>query len=555
MKTKLHLTFFFAFIYIGMNAQAPDWLWANNAGESNDDYGQSVCMDASGNVYVTGFFSSDSITFGSFTLGNSGNKEVFVVKYDANGNALWAKSANGSNEDRAYGICVDANGNVFITGFYSSSTITFDTYALSSPGIDNIFLVKYDAAGNVLWARSAGGSSYDIGYGVITDPSGNAYITGGFQSSAAVFGSDTIGSFGSYDIFLAKYDANGNELWVRGTGGSGVDVSKGVSTDASGNAIITGSFSSGSIYFESTTLTLSGSSYTDMFVAEYDAWGNALWAKNAVGNSYDYGYSVCTDASDNVFVTGYFRSATLVFYTTTLTNSNVSGSMYDIFVAKYSPYGNLIWAKSAGESSGDDIGQGVSVGAGGSVFFTGYFQSPSITFGSTTLTNTSSSADIVVAKYDAAGNVLWAKSSGTANSDKANGISANLYDNAVITGFYYGAPITFGSTTLTNNGVGDIFVAKLDFVTGIATEHSSLNTISVFPNPFSLHTILCTDKYFEKITLSIYNSIGQQIKQIKNINGQTFTLQRDNLPSGLYFLILTQDNKILTTDKIVITDK
>ena len=231
------------------NAQTPNWLWAKSAGGTGNDGANLVAVDASGNAFVVGIFSSTTITFGSTILTNAGGYDIFLAKYDASGNVLWAKNAGGINDDEANSVAVDTLGNIYITGFFSSPTITFGSTTLtnvgdtnSSPGQD-IFLAKYDAAGNLLWAKSAGGISYDRAISVAVDASGNAYLTGGYNSPTISFGSDTlINVSSSEDIFLAKYDVAGNVLWAKSAGGTNVDRAISVGVDALGNSSITGFF-------------------------------------------------------------------------------------------------------------------------------------------------------------------------------------------------------------------------------------------------------------------------------------------------------------------------
>src|SRR5690606_28720910 len=125
------------------------------------------------------------------------------------------------------------------------------------------------------------------------------------------------GLFG--DIFLVKYNASGKVLWATHAGGTGNDNSNSVSTDALGNVYITGNFMSESITFGTDTLTRKG--YSDIFLAKYDARGNALWAKSVGGTKRNYANSVSADASGNVYITGYFDSDSITFGTTTLTNA------------------------------------------------------------------------------------------------------------------------------------------------------------------------------------------------------------------------------------------
>jgi hypothetical protein len=251
-------------------AQAPSWLWARSAGGMGDDRGRSVCTDASGNVYVTGYFYSQSISFGSFTLNNanSTNYDLFIVKYDASGIPLWAQRAGGTSSEYAYGITTDAGGNVLLTGSFNSSSITFGSTVLTNTSAnDDIFLVKYDPSGNVLWAKKAGSSSSDIAQSVASDTAGNVVITGSFNSASIVFGTDTLTNSGGRDVFVMKYDAFGNELWATSAGGTADDYGYDVSADNNGNIMVGGSFKGLSALFDTISLSNSSATTANVFVA------------------------------------------------------------------------------------------------------------------------------------------------------------------------------------------------------------------------------------------------------------------------------------------------
>ena len=327
----------FSFILLLPTAAfSQSWIWAKSAGGSNRDMGYNITTDATGNVLVTGYFNSSSITFGTTTLTNAhaDSADIFLVKYDPSGNVLWAKSAGGSASDIGNSVTTDATGNVFVTGYFKSSTITFGTYTLTNSGDGDIFLVKYDPSGNVLWAKSAGGTNSDVGWSVTTDATGNVFITGYFESSSITFGTYTLTNAhaGDGDIFLVKYDPSGNVLWVKSAGGTNEDWGNwgtSVTTDASGNVFVTGVFGSSPMTFGTYTLTKVGGS--DIFLVKYDPNGNVLWAKSAGGTNEDWGNSVTTDATGSVFVTGSFESSSVTFGTYTLTNAGDG----DIFVAKF----------------------------------------------------------------------------------------------------------------------------------------------------------------------------------------------------------------------------
>ncbi|HXD94594.1 MAG TPA: SBBP repeat-containing protein, partial [Bacteroidia bacterium] len=221
---------------INVNAQS-GWLWAKSAGGTGDDYGNSVATDDSGFVYVTGSF-------------QFGTAYYYITKYNAAGNSVWTKFAGGNTTNNAgSGIATDHNGNIYVTGDFTNASIILgtDTLKNDSAGFDDIFLAKYDRNGNVLWAKSAGGKYSDDSKGISIDNSGNVYITGSLNATAT-FGTYTITS----GAFITKYDQNGTVLWAKSAGGG---LSTSISADGLGNTYITGFYGSATITFGSVTLT------------------------------------------------------------------------------------------------------------------------------------------------------------------------------------------------------------------------------------------------------------------------------------------------------------
>jgi hypothetical protein len=530
-------------------AQSPDWLWAKSAGGNLSDYANSIATDGNGNVYVTGYFSSDSITFGSTILVNANTTDslpdMFVAKYDASGNVLWAKSYGGTSIDEGKSITTDKNGNVCVTGFFKSSSIIFGNDTLISDGSEFIFVVKYDASGNVLWAKRTGGNISNIA----ADSSGNIYIAGYFQYNTIIFGGDTLTSSGNIDIFLMKYDAFGNELWARNAGGASADWCYGIAIDDNSNAYLTGSFDSPSMIFGSDTLIKTGD--IDIFILKYDSSGDALWAKGIGGtgiNNYQWGQSITTDHSGNVYVLGnFFSGDTIILGNDTLFHPQGG---YDIFVAKFDASGNEVWAKSA-EGDNNDFGGGIVTDASGNVYITGWFESDILTFGTVTLTNSAGNLDaIFIAKYDASGTLSWAKSTRGLSSSLANSISVDSSDNVYITGRFNGFPnIIFGNDTLTDLGFGGIFVAKIaSTVTGIQEISASKNDIVLYPNPVTNQLTVDNRQHAIK-NVEIVNILGEKIFQSETINlsalrGSEIQIDVSAFVQGIYFCKVSADNRV-----------
>ncbi|MCM0590284.1 MAG: SBBP repeat-containing protein [Gloeotrichia echinulata DEX184] len=275
-------------------------LWAQKLGGTLTDVGVGIAADAAGNSYVTGFFSGTA-SFGSTSLTSAGDSDAFVTKLDTNGNVLWAQNFGGTLSDQGWGVTVDSTGNIYGTGTFSG-TASFGSTTLTSAGDSDAFITKLDTNGNVLWAQNFGGTSADKGVGITSDGAGNTYATGTFSGTAS-FGSTTLTSAGDSDAFITKLDSTGNFLWAQKLGGTFADSGFGITVDRAGNTYVSGVFRD-TASFGSTSLTSAGDS--DAFVAKLDANGNVVWAKKFGGSGVDEGTGIVADGSGNINFTGVF---------------------------------------------------------------------------------------------------------------------------------------------------------------------------------------------------------------------------------------------------------
>ena len=532
-------------------AQTPSWQWARNAGQAGNEATSGVAVDASGNVYATGWYTSANIIFGSTNLINPGGftSDIFLTKYDPSGNVIWAKTFGGTDGDIGNAVAVDASGNVYITGLFTSSVMAVGTVTLTNTSTtgSEVYVAKLDPSGNAIWAKSAGGASGDKGNGIAVDASGNVYVTGSFSSSGINFGTGAMANAGANDIFIVKYDQGGNTMWSKNAGGSGNDLGNGIAMDASGDVYVTGSYSSSSINFGAGSLTNAGSNTQDLFVVKYTSAGTAVWSAKSGGSFDDLGMGIAV-AKNNVFVTGAFNSSSVIFGTTTLINSSAGTS--DILVAKYDLAGNSGWAKRAGGSD-YEAGNAVACDSVGNVYMTGYFVSSSLSFGSTVVNNsTFGSKDLFVAAYDGMGNALWSIANGGGYDDLGNCASVSPSGTDLIMGgSFNSASITFGPSTVFKGCGDDVLVTKLLSPAVGITENTLQDKVRAYPNPASgKFTIEAEGK------IMFYNAMGEEIqnhKQTSIYKGKTeFDLSA--LPAGIYFYKVVTDKKTTYTGRVVV---
>ncbi len=563
-------------------AQAPNWLWAKRIGGSSfeDDIGHSVATDAYGNVYTTGVFVG-TVDFnpgaGVYNLtAPGGADELFISKLDANGNFVWAKNMGGIYSEEGHSIAIDAFGNIYTIGDFEGVS-DFDPgvgiFNLTSAGYYDTFISKLDSNGNFIWAKALNGTLHSWSKSLSLDALGNVYTVGSFFGTVDFdpgIGIFNLTSAGYDDIFVSKLDSGGNFIWAKVLGGTSNNYCNDIVISSSNSAdlYITGNFSGTADFdpgigvFNLTSPPGSG----DIYICKLDSSGNFIWAKT-MGGSFSDGlsFSIAMDSagSGDIYITGLFQG-TIDFDPGVGVFNLTPVGYYDIYVSKLSSSGNFIWTKTFGGTTLDRASTIILDPSGnGSVYTTGFF-SETVDFdpglGVFNLTSVANTWDIFISKLDSSGNFVWAKKAGGTDNDGGNSLAFDASGNLFLTGFFSSPSITFSPTTLTNalgnGGNSDIFITKLNTTTttGIndALAWSSMTNIS--PNPFSFSTTIQTDKILNNATLTVYNIFGQQVKQLANLSGQTITLYRDNLSSGVYFIQLTQENKIEMTNKLVVTD-
>jgi hypothetical protein len=199
---KAYLSLLVATLLFGtqLYAQGPDWKWVTTAG------GYDMACDKEGNVYVAGIV-YDSVIISGTVLKSVDGFDIYIAKYDAAGNLLWAKVTSGNSDEIRPNLVLDGSGNIYVNGaLYDVATNPeFGGMPVTVYGNTDMFLAKYDNSGTLLWVKTAGGpgSDYPVGHSIAIDASGNVLVTGTFENYC-LFGNDTLHSAGNDDVLLAK---------------------------------------------------------------------------------------------------------------------------------------------------------------------------------------------------------------------------------------------------------------------------------------------------------------------------------------------------------------
>lgn len=343
-----------------------------------------VEVDQQNNIYVTGHFAAADVDFDPGTGTNQqshvGGSDIFLAKYRPDGTFVYARSMGGSGHDFGESIAIDNNSDIIITGRFVGTVDLDPGIDLSlheSNGSSDIFLVKFDSSGTYLYSNSLGGPSGELSHSVAFDDVGNFYLTGGFSSTVDFDpGPDVfeLTSNGQHDIFLAKYDPDGNFLFANGFGSSEPEYGKSVTTDQLGNVYVTGR-TAGSIDFDPgiSESIISSNGMWDMFLCKYSPSGSLLFAKNAGGLILCHGNDIAIDELGNVYLTGYFvGQASFMEGSETIILQSNGQFDNEAFIAKYSSTGTLIEVGSFGGSELDD-GICINSNNSGEVYVSGRF--------------------------------------------------------------------------------------------------------------------------------------------------------------------------------------
>ncbi len=449
--------------------------WSTFLGGTNTDFGQGIAVDSGDNAYITGFTDSSTFptTVGAYDESHNGNYDVFVSKLNSDGTALvYSTFLGGTSYDQGNGIAVDSSGNAYVTGLTSSPTFptTVGAYAESHNGNGDVFVRNLNSDGTaIVYSTFLGDTSYDDGYGIAVDSSGNTYVTG--YTDSATFPT-TVSAYdeshnSGYDVYVSKLNSDGTALvYSTFLGGTSNDYGQGIAVDGSGNAYVSGYTASPTFPTTVGTYDESHNGDTVLFVSKLNSDGTTLVYSTFLGGTgSDEGRAIAVDSSGNAYVTG--RSISATFPTTVGAYDESHNGSIDVFVSKLNGDGTaLVYSTFLGGTS-SDYGTGIAVDSSGNVYITGYTSSPTFPTTAGAYDESHDSLyDVFVSKLNSDGTALvYSTFLGGTGWDYGTGIALDSSGNAYVTGYTQSAtfPTTVGAYDESHNGLYDVFVTKIDF--------------------------------------------------------------------------------------------
>jgi len=497
----------------------------NKANSANSDDGQDLAVDTLGNVYVAGVLDTGALDFGT-------DGRLYVAKHLPSGQLAWERIIGGIGQDvRARSIAVDATGQVFVTGFVQGTNVDFGGGQTVTKSNESILLWKLNTRGQTQWVHAIGGQTgaRDEGLEVAADSSGSVYVSGRFKTNSGQTidfdpgpGSALRGTGNNSEGFIAKYDASGAFQWVHQAAGSADNQQADALTlGGSGAIYVAGRITSAVDFINpngstaaSLAMDAASGNTTDSYVLKLDANGAFLWAKRIGGADIDIATAVATDSTENVYVGGLFRS-TVDFNQDGTTDASANG-VQDPFLIKLNSAGTYQWGEAIGSDasdstlgSGSDRILGIAVAADGTIHAVGRFTGRADFNPGTGVFALQSAGgeDGFILRLDADGDFQLARRFGSTGEDGARGIAVGTGNSVNIAGTFAGTAtlnVGDGSDALTSSGTSDLFVAKI-LTPGLTLEIAA-DAVSEAGGPkATTAAVLRTGSLILPLTVSITN--------------------------------------------------
>ncbi len=464
-KRILHI-FFLSFLLLKAIAQPCPQL-STYFGKSQIDEFRGICKDNKGNIYAIGNTTSNDlpVTAGAFQSVYKADYEAFLAKFDSCGTLIWCTYFGTLMYDSGEKIAYSPmDSSIVFTGYTEGTDLntTVGCFQPASAGQYDCFVGKFNLNGQAKWVTFFGGTNTDLSYAIAIDPKGNIII-GGTSLSPSIH--TTTLSFqqnlvGAVDAFVTRFDKQGQLKFSTFYGGSNAEDIHDVATDADGNVIGVGGSFSNNLNTSAGCMQPSSNGGMDVYVIKLDSVGNRLFSTYIGGSGTDDCYGVCTDPQKNIYLTGQTNSNN--FYKTAISHQTLIAGSSDNYCLKLTPTGTLVWSNIFGGSS-FDINMHCKIDANNNIYSLINSQSNDFPMlGTANYTVYNGANEIVVAKINANGQLVWTTYKGGSGAD-APGDLVLFKNRIVVCGSTSSAdfPVITNNYQLTNGGQDDGFLTAI----------------------------------------------------------------------------------------------
>ncbi len=472
------------------------------------DYAYTAATDLFGGIYIAGQTNSTNniATPGVHRTSNAGTEDAFLVKFNAEGDRVWATYFGGIGPENGYSIATDKQGNVYMTGETSISTniATAGAHQMTNGGNIDAYLAKFSSTGVLLWATYYGGTAADYGRNVTVDNDGNVYLAGNTASNnnIATAGAhqNTLG--GSNDAFLAKFNSEGVRQWATYYGGTGTETGFSIDVDGTNNVYLTGLTAS------TNNIAVAGSyqpvkrAGNDAYLVKFNSNGVRQWSTYLGGNNNDNATSLKIDKQDNIYISGN-TSSTNFPVKDALQPANGGGT--DAFLTKFNSDGNLLWSTYYG-NTGTENGRHINVGIDGFVYLSGITNSAiGIASGNVIQETHGGNNDAFLVKFTAVGKREWATYFGGPDNDVASASVSDALGKIYLVGAMQSPQMATPGSYQYEHGGGsnDVYLMSIDEKSSFILKQGDCVTLQYFYNTsqaiegnYDFSFLLKTEKLF-----------------------------------------------------------
>ncbi len=423
-----YFTLTFIILCSSISITAQDWRYSNYLIGTEDISVIRSIYDSGNNTIVLGYYTGTLQPTGHEDITSRGSTDYFIAKFDSLKNLLWVNSLGSSGFEPIFGgAAAGPDNSIYITGGFQGDFYYSDTEFLTSTGNHDVFLAKFDENGNNIWCRNVGaGANIQRATALEIDNQGSLLLGAFYQDSIRINNDTTLYTNDFKDYMYGKFDSGtGDLIWAKAlesinTNFSGFTYSFAPADD---HYIINGVFAD-SVRIESDTIVSESINYYDVHIIKTDLDGNVQWVRKVQGNLHDYSYNSTIDPSDNIYITGYFNSTEgLIFDSTATLTTTVNDKFgeYDFFIAKYSTEGDLQWVRVKGGTGVDRLLNSNFID--GRLWVTGYFADQMAWGAQTLLTEGSTDVDMFYGSIDPEGNFTGATQYSGRNNSREEGLS------------------------------------------------------------------------------------------------------------------------------------